>query len=79
MAHVIVKYIEDYGEIEELFLEGTYNRVSWDGLSLRVGNKYIRTHQFFEDHISRTGEGYMGGATDIQYLKIDDKVYIGDT
>ena len=74
MAHVICRYTDD--ECDELFLEGTYKRVTWDGLSLHAGNHHIMSHEYFIDQIERTGEGYMGGATDIQYLEIDNKVYV---
>lgn len=86
MAHVICKYTVECGDpddfgFEELFLEGTYKRCEWDGLSLHVAGKIIHSHEYFLDAIKNDPMhcGYYGGANDIQYLKIDDTVYIGDS
>ena len=77
MAHVKVKYVEEtccadeHGFImsypEWKFLEGTYKKVIWDGLSLTIGNKKIITSAL-SDY----------GKNDIEYLEIDGKVYIDE-
>ena len=79
MAHVICQYVVDDGEcFDELFLEGTFKRVEWDGMTLYAGGRTIHSSEHFRDIREGRAYGYFGGATDIKYLKIDDKVYIGD-
>lgn len=74
MAHVKVKYVEETYFPERntswpvrKVLEGTYKKVIWDGLSLTIGNKNIITSAL-SDY----------GINDIEYLEIDDEVYIGE-
>lgn len=78
MAHVKCKYsVEDEeGCFEDLFLEGDYKKVAWDGEILLVGNKRIRSRMYYENNLERTGYGYLGGYNDIWFLQIDDDIYI---
>lgn len=86
MAHVICRYrVETTSDengadgFDERFLEGTYKKVEWDGLSLLEGNRRIYSHEWFVNEVETTGSGYWGGANDILYLKIDDDIYIGNS
>lgn len=77
MALVRCFYEEDYGEPTGLlYLETQSKRVEWDGLTLKVGKREIRTHEYFEEHLKQTGTGYLGGSTDIHFLEIDGVVLI---
>ena len=74
MAHVKVKYVEETYFPDQntcwpvrKVLEGTYKKVTWDGLSLTIGNKNIITSAL-SDY----------GINDIEYLEIDGEVYIGE-
>ena len=72
MTHIKVIYQEErwtedgysYPEFN-LFLEGTFKKVEWDGKILTVKGREIRTH-FASDY----------GCDDIRYLEIDGMIII---
>lgn len=69
MALVRCFYEEDYDEPTGLlYLETQSKRVEWDGITLKVGRREIRTHEYFEEHLKQTGTGYMGGSTDAKIV-----------
>ena len=77
MAHVKVVWSQgSYASYDELFLEGDYKRVSFDGMELVVGNKRIRDLVWFQEKAEEENNPYiLNDASEILYLEIDGKVF----